>query len=69
MVYYLIISPKARFHCSPPHNFRYVIGITVFYLIGQLVQASIPYWYGKKYGYYTQYVQCMWFTTQVFEAF
>ena len=47
---------------------RIVVGITVFYCVGQVIQASIPFWYNVKYTYKSELVQCSWYVNAVFES-
>lgn len=40
---------------------RMVVGLMVGYAVIQLLQSTIPFWFGVLYSYYTTHLQCQWF--------
>ena len=46
---------------------KYVAGIISFYILTQIVQASVPYWFNVQYRYRYYPVECIWYAIQITE--
>ena len=45
-----------------PVSKKMIVGLMVGYAVVQLLQSSIPFWFGTLYQYYDTHIQCQWFT-------
>ena len=41
---------------------KLIVGLMVGYAVIQLLQSSIPFWFGVLYKYYDTHIQCQWFS-------
>ncbi|XP_063695016.1 type-2 angiotensin II receptor-like [Bolinopsis microptera] len=48
-----------------PVSKKMIVGLMVGYAVIQLLQSSIPFWFGTLYQYYDTHIQCQWFTHDV----